>query len=71
MQLDDSTRLWAGFVCPHHGLISVAPDDRGEETLLCPLCREEASHRRPGLEADVPELGHSPLHFQERVEPPM
>lgn len=68
MHLSDDTRLSEGFVCPHHGAISVAPDDRQGDGGLCPLCLEEAQHRRPGLEGDVPELGHSPLHFREQDE---
>lgn len=68
MHLSDDTRLSAGFVCPHHGAVSVAPDDRSAETVLCPLCAEEAQHRRPGLEGDVLEWGHSPIHFKEQEE---
>lgn len=65
MHLNDLTRLSEGFVCRHHGAVSVAPEDRAAETTLCPLCMEEAAHERPGLEPDVPELDHSPLHFQQ------
>lgn len=70
MHLDDVTRLSEGFVCPHHGAVSVAPDDRASATILCPLCMEEAEHLRPGLEPDVPALDHSPLHFQQLEEHP-
>jgi len=68
MHLNDITRLSEGFVCPHHGAVSVAPEDRAAGTSLCPLCLEEAEHQRPGLETDVPEPGHSPLHFQQIEE---
>ncbi len=71
MHLDDTTRLSEGFVCPHHGAVSVAPEDRASGTQLCPLCIEEAQQSRPGLEVDVPELEHSPLHFQQLEEQPM
>ena len=65
MHLNDITRLSEGFVCPHHGAVSVAPEDRAAGTALCPLCMEEAEHLRPGLEEDVAEPGHSPLHFRQ------
>ncbi|GEM_PF-2246232 len=71
MHLNDATRLTAAFVCPHHGAVSVPPDDREGVRGLCPLCTEEALHARPGLETDVPELEHSPLHFREREERPI
>ena len=70
MHVNDITRLSEAFVCPHHGAVSVAPEDRASETALCPLCMEEAQHLRPGLEADVPDLDHSPLHFQQIDERP-
>ncbi len=68
MHLNDLTRLDDAFVCPHHGAISVAPDDRSPGLGLCPLCNEEALQSRPGLEVDVPEPSHSPLHFREQEE---
>lgn len=68
MHLNDITRLSEGFVCPHHGAVSVAPEDRAAGTAVCPLCLEEAAHARPSLEVDVPELDHSPLHFQQVEE---
>lgn len=68
MHLNDDTQLSEGFVCPHHGAVSVAPDDRAAGTRVCPMCIEEAQHRRPGIENDVPELNHSPLHFREQDE---
>jgi hypothetical protein len=71
MHLSDATRLREAFVCPHHGAVSVAPDDREPACGLCPLCTEEALHERPGLEADVPELEHSELHFRELEERPI
>lgn len=71
MHLSDATRLSEAFVCPHHGAVSVAPDDRGARGGLCPLCMEEAQQTRPGLEPVLPELGHSPLHFREIEERPI
>ena len=63
MHLSDVTPLSEAFVCPHHGAVSVAPEDQATGTTVCPLCLEEAARERPGLEPDVPELNHSPLHF--------
>lgn len=71
MHLNDPTRLMGAYVCPHHGAVSVAPDDRVPGGGLCPLCTEEALQARPGLEGEVPEMEHSALHFREKEERPI
>lgn len=68
MHLSDWTPISDAFVCPHHGAISVAPDDQRIGMQVCPLCLEEAEQTRPGLEYDVPSAPHSPLHFRQHEE---